>query len=127
LHASQDSIPLFKPIVEEWEVYCVIADREYSRTSHYYNKYTYKRNREVWEVVDKSLPLILSGNETWYVRILVHKIRGKHIDVRRFEYKTDGIKEWWEPTDEGICLPIQGDWPKVIDTMFKFMRKWKEK
>ena len=125
MNATTDSIPLFKPIVEEWDSYCIIADNPPSKSGKHYNRFSGKRNKELWEVVDKSLPIIL-GNDTWFIRILEHKIKGLHIDVRKFDLKSDADKEWFVPTEEGLCLRI-GEWGQVFDPIFKLLKKWRDK
>lgn len=90
------------------------------------NEFTGRRVRELWERVDQSLPLTLSGNQTWYVRILHHKAKGLMLDIRKFEYKTNGNAEWFEPSEEGLTLPV-GDWFKLLDPLFKLLKKWKER
>lgn len=118
----QDSIPSFKPIVRDWQSYCALADMPYAnRQSATKLK---KRNRQLWETVDSSLPIIIN-NQTWYVRIQHNKITGLHLDIRKFEYKNDGLREWYEPTEEGLCIPITS-WLKLFDPIFKLIRKWKD-
>lgn len=120
----QDSIPSFKPIVLEWESYCALADMPNSNRLNP-NKYTGRRTRQIWERVDTSLPILI-GNHTFYVRILDHKIRGLCLDIRRFEHRTDGVREWYEPTEEGLTLPISS-WIKLFDPIFKLIKKWKDR
>ena len=125
LTASQDSIPSFAQMVREWNAYCVLADRKPSKLIER-NPYTGRRVREVVGVVDKSLPQLLSDNQTYYLRILDHNTKGLLIDLRRFVKKGDGLKEWYEPTEEGIAFPI-GDWVKLLDPIFKLLKKWRNK
>jgi hypothetical protein len=118
----QDSITSFKPIVREWESYCALADmKQANRQSP--NKFN-KRNRELWGEIDKSLPILI-GNHTWYIRILHHKINGLYLDVRKFEHKTNGLTTWYEPTDEGMYLPISS-WLRLFDPIFKLIKKWRD-
>lgn len=119
----QDSIPSFKPIVREWESYCALADMP---PANQQLKHKYKtRDRRLWGEIDKSLPILI-GNDTWYIRILIHKINGIYLDVRRFEHKTDGLTSWYEPTDEGLYLSISS-WLKLFDPIFKLIKKWRDK
>lgn len=127
LAATQDSIPFFKILNEEWEAYCDLADRPKSNQVPK-NPYTGRRVRELWEEVDKSLPIILSdgntGNLSWYIRILDHKGKGLILDIRQYAFRTDGVRQWYEPTDNGLSLPI-GDWIKLFDPIFKLLKKWR--
>lgn len=118
----QNSIPFFKILNEEWEAYCVLADRPPPNHSRP-NPYTGRRVRELWEEVDKSLPIILSDNLSWYIRILDHKTKGLILDIRQYVFKTDGTMQWYEPTDNGLSFPIK-DWVKLFDPLFKLIRKW---
>lgn len=85
---------------------------------------TNTRNRQLWGEIDKSLPILL-GNDYWYIRILRHKINGLYLDVRKFDHKTDGLTSWYEPTDQGLYLPISS-WLKLFDPIFKLIKKWRD-
>jgi hypothetical protein len=39
---------------------------------------------------------------------------------------TDGVREWYEPTEEGLTLPISS-WIKLFDPIFKLIKKWKDR
>lgn len=123
--ATQDSIPSFKLIVKEWDTLCILADSPPSSTSSNRSRFTRVRNKNIWEVVDKSLPIILDG-DTWFVRILEHKLKGLHLDIRKFELKTDGNREWFEPSEEGLCIKL-GNLGKLFDPIIKLFKKWKGK
>ena len=64
--------------------------------------------------------------EVWFVRILMHKIKGKCIDIRQFNKKYNGDTEWFEPSDNGIVFQINLI-DKIIDAVWKMLRKHKEK
>lgn len=121
----QSSIPSFKLIIEEWDTYCILADMPYSNASRLYNRVSGRRTKEIWEVVDKSLPIILD-EELWFIRVMDHKLKGIHIDIRKFERMEDKTKEWFIPSDNGLCIKL-GNWIKLFDPLFKLIRKWKGK
>ena len=125
MQVSQDKIPFFKILSDEWPYYCALADRARSNRTQP-NKFTGKRVRELWETVDSSLPIILSSNQFWYVRILDHKGKGLMLDIRQYILKDDGVRHWYEPTDNGLNLPI-GDWIKLFNPLFKLIKKWWKK
>lgn len=117
----QDSIPSFKPLVSEWHSYCVLADMK--PANRQVQTKTNTRNRQLWGEIDKSLPILL-GNSYWYIRILRHKINGLYLDIRKFDYKNDGMTTWYEPTDEGLYLPINS-FIKLLDPIMKLIKKWR--
>jgi len=84
-------------------------------------------------VIEGSLPIFIHSPETkftnsqpnvWYVRVLSHKIDGKCIDIRQFRKVETQTGLSYEPTDNGIVLPIP-DWFTILDTVFKLIRKYK--
>ena len=92
-----------------------------------------KREKQVHERIDQSLPIILETKvsnlkleepSTYFIRVLKHKVEGICIDIRLFDKKTNGETYWYEPTEKGLMLPI-GNWFKIIDPLFKLLRKHK--
>jgi hypothetical protein len=94
-----------------------------------------KEHKQVWEWIDKSLPILIENKltrlqleepEVWFVRIGMHKVKGKCIDIRQFVKRENEDTVWYEPTENGIVICIEG-WGRVIDVLFKLFRKHKEK
>lgn len=124
---SQDTIPSFKRVIEDWTSLCILSDKKEETKRKFY--------QNIWRVVEKSLPIFIHSTETrltnsqpnvWYVRVLSHKIDGKCIDIRQFKKVETETGLSYEPTENGITLPIN-DWFTLLDTAFKFIRKYKEK
>ena len=84
-------------------------------------------------MIEESLPIFIHSTETkltlsepniWKVRVLSHKIEGKCIDVRQYRKVIHPTTVTYEPTDNGITLPIN-DWAILLETVLKFWRKYK--
>lgn len=93
------------------------------------------KQKQVWEVIDKSLPIVIETKltrlkleepEIWFVRILVHKVKGKCMDIRQFNKCENQDTVWYEPTENGITLPIMDGYSPIQDAAFKLFRKHKE-
>lgn len=118
-----DKHPSFKTIVDNWKSYCTLAD---SKERRVYDKFSQKRHKVLYEEVDRSLPLILE-DEVWFIRILAHKIKQKLVvDIRKFEKLEDQLSISYHPTQDGITIPLTS-MIKVIDPLFKLIKKWKGK
>lgn len=121
--ATQDIYPFCKQLLEDWDTYLILLDKGESRKTP-----LTKKEKQVWETVDKSLPILLETKfgltEVWFIRILMHKVKGKCLDIRQFNKKSNGDTEWFEPTDNGIVFQINLI-DKVLDAIFKMFRKHK--
>ena len=128
--ATQDIYPFCKQLLEDWDTYLILLEKGESRKTP-----LTKYEKQVWTQVDKSLPIILETKlnalkmeapEVWFIRILMHKVKGKCIDIRQFNKKSNQDTEWFEPTDNGITFQINTI-DKIIDALWKMFRKHKEK
>lgn len=132
LVATQDSIPQFKSFVDNWETHNRLATKRKQEA----NAFTTRKTFNVWELVDKSLPIIINNErlvngvpidgEVWFVRLMHHKDKGLCLDVRKFKkVDKEGLTSTYEPTNEGIVLPKK-EWSKLLDPLFKLLKKHKE-
>lgn len=105
--------------------HCILADRKEE------NKWA--RYQQVWGEIEKSLPILIETNETklsldepeiWFVRVMYSKLEGKCIDIRQFEKQEDENTIRYVPTENGITVSIS-NWIKLIDPLFKYLRKHK--
>jgi hypothetical protein len=123
LLATQDIYPFCKQLLEDWDTYLILLEKGESRKTP-----LTKKEKQVWETVDKSLPIILETKfghtEVWFVRILMHKVKGKCVDIRQFKKVSNQYTEYFEPTENGITFQINLI-DKIIDAVFKMFRKHK--
>ena len=128
LLATQDTFPYFKQVLVDWETYLIIIEQGTLRKSPFQ-----KSEKQVWETIDKSLPILvetrlsrLKVNEpqVWFIRILKHKVEGKCIDLRQFKKVSDQYTEYFEPTENGITIPII-NFSNILDGIWKMFRKHK--
>ena len=125
---TQDIYPFCKQLLEDWDTYLILLDKGESRKTP-----LTKREKQVHERIDQSLPIIIETKisnlkleepSTYFVRVLKHKVEGICIDIRKFNKKSNGDTNWYEPTEVGLMLPI-GSWFKIVDPLFKLLRKHK--
>jgi hypothetical protein len=125
---TQDIYPFCKQLLEDWDTYLILLDKGESRKTP-----LTKKEKQVWETVDKSLPIVLETKlntlkmeepEVWFVRILMHKVKGKCVDIRQFKKVSNQYTEYFEPTENGITFQINLI-DKIIDAVFKMFRKHK--
>lgn len=113
--------PALIVVTANWLAYCKIADFKGAL-----NKVRNRNNRHkvIWETIDRSLPIIIK-DKVWFIRIMDHWIDGTCLDIREFVKVNDGSIRY-EPTLNGLSFTV-GDWIKLIDPIFKLLRKWKGK
>jgi hypothetical protein len=118
-------MPLLKRVIEDWVSLCILADRKEEKKQRFYQR--------VWDVIETSLPILIHSTESkltlsepnvWKVRVLSHKVDGKCIDIRQFRKIENLTNVEYEPTDNGLTLPIK-DWFVILDTVLKYLRKYK--
>jgi hypothetical protein len=79
----------------------------------------------VWDLVEKSVPIILNDVEFWLVSILYLKRDKKfYLDVR--EYKLNEKIHEYEPTINGLRLSLPS-WLKLLEPIYKLLTKHKGK
>lgn len=129
--ATVDIYPCFKQLLEDWDTYLILLEKGSLRKTPLSVK-----QKQVWEWVDKSLPIILETKltrlklaepEVWFIRIGVHKVKGKCMDIRHFIKKENQDTVWYEPTENGVTLSLSEGYTQIQDAMFKMFRKHKEK
>lgn len=105
-----------RQLLNEWEsIIIAIGKRFQTRYSH---------NKKIWELVERSVPLQLFGN-TYFVRVLHHKVhKTLFLDVRQFKLLETDTSHNFEPTENGLSLPIP-DWFKLLNVVFKLLTKHK--
>lgn len=123
---TQDTIPSFKRVTEDWVSLCILADKKEETKQRFYHK--------VWQTIESSLPIFIHSTESrltnsepnvWFIRVLSHKVDGKCLDIRQYKKIDNLTNVEYEPTDNGIVLPI-GDWPILLDTVLKYWRKYRQ-
>lgn len=115
---SIPTYPIFKDILNEWDSYILLADTKDKK------KKTLDKN--LWQTLDKSLPIILRDGEetrTWFVRVMHNKLKGLCIDIRLFSREEDEVSVNYLPTEVGITLPIE-QWKFILSPLYKLIRKW---
>lgn len=128
--ATHDIYPCFKQLLEDWDTYLILIAKGESRKTPLSVK-----QKQVWEWIDKSLPIIVESKltrlkmdepEVWFIRIGVHKVKGKCMDIRQWNKMSNEYTVWYEPTENGITLPIAEGYTQIQDAAFKLFRKHKE-
>lgn len=117
-------------MLREWETYCILADKK----GRGWKAFSLQKQADVWATLDKSLPILIQNRQTvlqlkepeiWFIRILIHKVRGKCIDIRQFEKIQDEYNIRYVPTDNGIVFSLE-EWEQILPILFKLWRKHKD-
>lgn len=107
-------------LLDDWDSLDALSNK--TRLSP--SKVSGKRDLNLWELVEQSLPLLI-GDKIWRVRVLYHKVEKRfYFDVREVTLHSNDDMNYYLITDNGVVLPMVG-WSKIIETIFKYLRKFK--
>lgn len=114
-----------RQLLVDWVSLCRIADHIKETGKRVTSKIKRNNTVQVWELVEKSVAIHIQ-NKYWFIRVLYKPIEKTfYIDVRVHDYRETEETSYFVPTEEGICIPVYG-WFKLIDGLFKLMRKYNE-
>lgn len=124
--ATINTYPFFKQLIEDWDVFIILLEKGSLRKTP-----LSKKEKQVWETIDKSLPIVVENRLTrlkleepqiWFVRVIMHKVKGKCIDIRQFNRVENEYTVYYQPTETGLTLSLE-EWLRIIDPFFKMLRK----
>lgn len=98
--------------------------KKVEKTSRY-SKVTKKVTSNIWELVERSLPLVLQGDEdhVWFIRVIYETVKQEmHFDVRKYKIIRTETREEYRYTGEGLIFNIE-DWSKVLNPLIKLIQK----